>query len=475
MKNNIKYYLIGVFYVIISHLFSQEHNPNNGIDIHHISLKPKDTLCLKDCLLQANWEAHTRTFAMGTINEGALKDDYALATGAGIGVLTKSIYGFQVGVSGFFIYNLYSSKIELPDSLTSNSNRYEAGLFDIENPANKNDLDRLEELYIKYNLSKSAITFGKININTPFINPQDGRMRPTISEGIWLNINETDKIGLNGGWIWSISPRSTVKWYSIANSMGVNPSGINIDGTRSNYHDHITSSGIAIMNIYFKPSNKVKINFWNGLFDNVMNTSLIEINTNQKLNEKSKFYQGFMFLHQDAINYGGNSDPKKTYINKGAQSNAISLQFGVKSKRINTSLNYTHITGDGRYLMPREWGKDPFYTFMPRERNEGLGNVHAFVLKTLLYNFNEKLKTGLGYGYYLLPDVNNYRLNKYGLPSYHQINIDASYTFNKFLKGLEIKILIASKIKEGEVYNNLKYVYNKVNMINFNFILDFKI
>jgi hypothetical protein len=470
-----KHYFLGILFLMTTYAYSQELNQNNGVDSHHLTLKPKDSLCLKDCFLQAHWEARTRTFFMQTINEGALKDDYALASGAGIGVLTKPIYGFQVGISGFFIYNLASSKIELPDTLTLSSNRYEVGLFDIENPANKNDLDRLEELYLKYNLSKSALTIGKININTPFLNPQDGRMRPTIEEGIWLNINESKKIGINGGWIWKISPRSTVHWFSLANSMGINPSGVNLDGTKSDYKENINSNGMAIANIYYKPNDNLKMNIWNGMLDNVMNTALIEINTNQSLNKKNKLYQGIMYIRQDAINNGGNANQNKTYINKGAQSNVISAQFGIKNKKVNTSINYTHITGDGRYLMPREWGKDPFYTFMARERNEGFGNVHAFSIKSSFNFFNEKLKTGIGYGYFNLPDVKNYRLNKYGLPSYHQINLEGSYIFSDFLRGLEMKILVAYKTKEGETYNNLKYIYNKVNMINFNFIIDFKI
>jgi len=36
---------------------------------------------------------------------------------------------------------------------------------------------------------------------------------------------------------------------------------------------------------------------------------------------------------------------------------------------------------NGRYLMQREWGKDPFFTFMPRERNERFGNVDTVVTK----------------------------------------------------------------------------------------------
>ena len=462
--------ILFIFSVITLTVIAQEENN------HHIPMKPKDSLCLKDCFIKAHWEAHTRSFFMATVNEGALKDDYALSSGAGIGVLTLPFHGFQVGVSGFFMYNLFSSKINEVDSTTLQPNRYEVGLFDITNHNNKNDLDRLEELYIKYTYSKSSVTVGKININTPFLNPQDGRMRPTCEEGIWLSVLESKKIGFNGGWIWKISPRSTVEWFSMANSMGVYPSGVGVDGKKSNYFENVESAGMAIANVYFNPTEKIKINVWNGFLDNVMNTAMIEINTNQSLKEnKLKLYQGVQYLHQDAINHGGNENQSKTYMNENAQSNVISAQLGIKTKKVNTSVNYTHITGDGRYLMPKEWGREVFYTFLPRERNEGFGNLHAFMTKTTLTLFKNKFKTSLGYGYYNLPDVKNYRLNKYGIPSYHQLNYDASYSFDKFFKGLELKLLVAYKIRQGETYNNLKYAYNKVNMVNFNIILDFKI
>jgi hypothetical protein len=153
----------------------------------------------------------------------------------------------------------------------------------------------------------------------------------------------------------------------------------------------------------------------------------------------------------------------------------ISAQVGLRNSKVNVSANYTHITGDGRYLMPREWGKEPFYTFLPRERNEGLGNVHAMMVKSNFNLFQNKFKTGIGYGYYILPDVKEYRLNKYGMPSYHQVNVDASYSFNNFLRGMDIRALMVYKSNAGETYNNYRFVYNKVNMINFNVILDFKI
>jgi hypothetical protein len=450
-------------------MISQEHNN------HHISIQPKDSICLKECFLSANWEAHTRSFFMSTINEGNLKDDFALASGAGIGVLTKPFFGLQLGISGFFIYNLASSSIHKQDTFSHAPNRYEIGLFDIENPTNKNDLDRLEELYIKYTISKSSITLGKINLNTPFLNPQDGRMRPTLEEGFWISVNESKKIGFSGGWIWDVSPRSTVQWFKLEKSFGIYSTGLNTFGEKSLYHDNISSSGIAIANIYFRPNEKLKINLWNGLVDNVMNTAMLEINTTQSTSHSYSYFQGLMYIHQEAINHGGNSDQRKTYMSKNAQSNVISAQAGIKNNKSTLSLNYTHITGDGRYLMPREWGKEAFYTFMPRERNEGYGNVHAIALKASSNFLNNKVKTGIAYGYFKLPDISNYRLNKYSMPSYHQLNCEIAYQFSGFLKGMELRTLIAYKIKEGETYNNPKYIYNKVNMINFNFILDFKL
>ena len=459
---------------MVGYAYSQENKSlENKIDTIKLVTKTKDSTKLKDLFLKSQLEVHARSVFMNTINDGALKDDYALASGIGIGITTKSFHGLQVGISSFVTYNLLSSDLVQLDPTTLSSNRYETALFDLQNTKSKTNLIRLENLFLKYNLSKSSLTVGKMKLNTPFMNPQDGRMNTTLEEGVWLSINELKKIQISGGWLWNISPRSTTQWFTTANSVGIYPSGVNENGTKSNYQGNISSSGVAIGNINITPNKKIKINVSDMLFDNVLNTAMIEVNT--EFGKNLKYYQGIMYIHQDAINNGGNIDQSKTYISKGSQSNSISAQIGIKNKRFNTSINYTHITSDGRYLVPREWGKDPFYTFMPRERNDGFGNVHAVSVKTSFLFFKEKLKTGLAYGYFQLPDVTNYRLNKYGLPSYHQLNFDLSYSFTKFLKGLDVRFLAAYKLKQGETYNNLKYVYNKVNMINLNFILDFKI
>ena len=53
-------------------------------------------------------------------------------------------------------------------------------------------------------------------------------------------------------------------------------------------------------------------------------------------------------------------------------------------------------------LLPREWGRDPFYTFLPRERNEGLGDVHALMAQ---WNYGKEQATNRFFvaAGYLLP------------------------------------------------------------------------
>lgn len=173
------------------------------------------------------------------------------------------------------------------------------------------------------------------------------------------------------------------------------------------------------------------------------------------------------------MNNGGNQYQSKTYFLKRSNSLSFGARLGLKNNQWETSLNYNRITANGRYLVPREWGRDPFFTFLPRERNDGLGDADA-VMARINYNIPKSgIKTSLAAGYYHLPDVKNYKLNKYSIPSYTQINADLRYTFGNILKGLEAQLLIVGKVNNGETYNNSKLIINKVNMVQSNFVLNY--
>jgi hypothetical protein len=467
-KNYLLLIFCGLFFTMIGEKIKAQ-------EANYDTLKNKVTINnLSDFGKQSHWSFRSRSFFMSTLNNGALKDDYTLAQGAGIGLLTIPIKGFQMGFSGYYIFNVASSKIAEPDSITGNFNRYEIGQYDVTNLKNKN-LARFEDLFLKYNYKKSYFQFGRMEINTPFMNAQDGRMRPTYVEGALLHVMKNEKYSIDVSYIWRMSPRSTFHYYLLKDATGLYGQGNNIDGSKSNYRGNISTNGFYTGHIFMNPIKNFQIHIWNGYFEHVMNTVMIEMKNEIKRNENSSFYKSFLMIHQNAIGNGGNENASKTYINKGNQSNAVSLQLGFKNKKLNTNINYTHITGDGRYLMPREWGRDPFYTFLPRERNEGAGLVHAVSSNLSYLTWKEKLKLALGYGYYLMPSVSNSRLNKYGMPSYHQINLVGTYQFQNALKGMELRLLAVGKLKDGNDYLAPKYQYNKVNMINLNLILDIKI
>lgn len=433
----------------------------------------EDTTSLLHAFKKGQMHGHFRYYFMTTENKTGLSDYYANAIGGGIKYETAPFKRFQFGVSGFFIFNIGSSDLAKADPKTNQSNRYELGLFDMQDPTNKRDIDRLEELYLKYSWKQSHITFGKQLINTPFINLQDGRMRTTEVGGIYGEINDIRNTKITGGFLYEISPRSTVEWYKTAESIGLYGQGVNPDGTESDYRGNLASKGIGMLGVSYKFKKDLSAKVYNVFIENIFNSVLIQAEYSYPLKDKSKMTAGLQYIRQDALKDGGNENSSKTYFTKGGISQTFGARIGWQNKRWQTSLNYNRITADGRYLMPREWGRDPFFTFLPRERNEGFGDVVAIVLKAGYAIPKLHLKTQGGFGYFDLPEVTNFSLNKYGMPSYTQLNIDIRREFEGFLSGLEAQLLFVYKGKSGRSYGNDKYVINKVDMSSWSFVLNY--
>lgn len=416
---------------------------------------------------------HFRYFFMNTQNEGALTDYYANAVGGGLKFETAKFHNFQFGVSGFYIFNVGSSDFAHLDPKSNAVNRYEVGLFDINHVQNKYNLDRLEELYLRYNFKSSKIIFGKQLINTPFVNLQDGRMRPTEVSGLWSLIQLNTKLKLEGGYNFQISPRSTLEYMSISRSIGIYPTGLNIDGKPSNYKGNLASKGLLHLGLNAKVSKKLNIQLWDLVAENIFHSMYLEANYKQTLSPSHELNIGFQSVYQHALNNGGNDSFHKTYFPTSERGLTFGGRVGIKHKRYSISANYNRITSQGRYLMPREWGRDPFYTFMPRERNEGFGDVNAWVLKSSFQPLKSKFKYSLAAGYFDLPNVKNFRLNKYGMPSYYQINADVRYHFTGQLEGFDLQVLWVHKINAYSGFLEDKFIINKVNMNNLNVILNF--
>jgi hypothetical protein len=441
---------------------------------NELEREPKDTSSIQSFFRRGTLYGHARYFLMATDNLNG-DDSYANAFGMGIAYESAPLKGFQFGMSGYFIYNLGSSELDRRNANGALVNRYEVGLFDIENPSSKSDMDRLEDLYLKYTFKSLKAIYGKQHFKSPFINPQDGRMRPTLVQGLTSSWTPLSYFQINAGILEKISPRSTVRWYGIGESIGVYPVGVDDTGRKSSYRNNVNSRFLLYgnTNITFVPWVKLKL--WDSYVDNVMNSGLAELSFNHLLNKKeSRLLADFMFIRQDRVGQGGNAVDSLKYVQSAQGAMVYSGRLGYAfNNDTRIFLNATRIADKGKYLMPREWGRDPFYTFLPRERNEGYSNLKALTLSIENIKLNKQLKINTGFGYFELPDVFDFERNKYGMPSYSQLNVEFFYTFDNFLKGFEMRLLTVHKMRVGEIYENERFQFNKVNMTNYNLVVNY--
>ncbi|MEA5259523.1 OprD family outer membrane porin [Arcicella aquatica] len=446
--------------------YSQDINDRNGI--------VKDTNNLAEAFLKGTFYGQFRLLSIVTNNQNELSDYHATAVGLGFGYQSAYYKGFQINIGCFLTQDIVSSDFTVQDPTTKANNRYEVGMYDLADVNRKNLLFRLQMFYLKYRFKNSSVLVGNYTPQNLFINAQDGRMSPTMVQGVVLTLNPNKKIQIKLDLILGVSPRSTTHWYSVENSLGYYPSGVNLNGTKSQYFGNISSAGIGILDVNYMPIPRLKILMGNILAENIFNTAYIKAEYTHNLNNTQKFLIGAMFITQNSDGNGGNSDILKTYYPTHNKSNIINARIRYTTKMVESSINFGRITADGRYLMPREWGVEQFYTFLPRERIEGSGDVWAYSAKIAKNWFNKSLKTELGYGYYRLPDVKNTNLNKYGIPSFSQFTASINYQFRGFLKGTNAQFLYVQKNNQGEIYDNERYIINKVNMSQLNFILNYQ-
>lgn len=414
---------------------------------------------------------HFRNIFMVTNNRKGLSDYYANAIGGGLKFETAPFHKLQLGVSGSYIFNTCSSDLSLPDKQTGQYNRYEIGLFDLADPRNRNDMGRLDELYLRYKTQKAHITAGNQLIQTPFINPQDSRMRPTAVEGLYGTFQVHAKLSLEGGFLYRISPRSTVRWFSMDRSIGVYSQGVNIDGTPGDYAMNLETAGVGLLGGRYQLAKSVEVKFHNLYIQNVSNTILVEPEYKKSTGDLT-YTAALQYIHQQAVNRGGNINRSQTYFDPANVVNIIGVKAALEKKGWETSLNYTRITRSGRFTMPREWGTEPLFTLLARERNEGLGDVHAVMVRLKGGLPKKGLKAELAYGHYYLPDVANAVLNKYGMPSYRHLKALLQYEFTTVLQGLDIALLYVHKGQLGNQPYQPKSILNKIGMDHYTAIVN---
>jgi hypothetical protein len=432
-----------------------------------------NTDTLLNAFRQGKFSGQGRYYFMATDNTEPLTDYKAHAAGIQLHYQTSTWRGFSIGIGTVHTFNLSSPDFNIPDSITGMINRYETGLFDQTDPSNKKQMNLLQEAFIAYERKKMKITWGRQKMNTPFINPQDGRMRPTAVSGIWMESKNVKNWKWEGGWIYGVSPRGSFRFYNVASSIGLYPQGVQSNGTKAQYKDHLNSDGIFLLGIRKNVNANWQIQFWNQFTENISNTVMLETHWKKQTSNQTQWEWATQFIRQDGVGNGGNESANLTYFDRNGKSFSFGTKISMKKNRMETQLAYNRITKAGKVLLPREWGRDPYYTFISRERNEGLADVHAVTFRVNYHEKKNRFKPSLAIGYYQLPDVKKYEWNKYGMPSYIHANLDLRYAFTGLLSGLDLQCLIVAKKGTGETYQMPKYEFNKVNMILYNFVVNY--
>ena len=419
---------------------------------------------------KAKLSGQWRTYYMSTHNEGDLQNFYALATGGKIKYEQPVFKNFSLGSALYTSFNLGLQDLTVPDAITGRISRYEAGLFD------GTDLSRraifiLGELYAAYETKKHFVKVGRMLAKTPFLNGQDGRMIPTLEQGIWYSFKPSKKYIFEGAIFNEISPRSTGEFFNIGETLGTYPIGRNPDGKPSGYGDNNTqSSYLALLHTKLQTSQNLTVHIWDYHADNLFN--MLYINPELKLDDNGTNL-GLQWVMQNRVGDGGNAVDSLRYFTD-QQSHVLGARFQFKVKKATLSVAYTHILDKGRFLFPREWGREFLYSFQKRERSEGSANNHALVLY-----YNNAWQIGKGkingifsVGHHWKPPVTDAAANKYAQPDYTHINLDFFYHSEKF-KRLKPELLLTYKRASGDFPENPNFIFNKVNLFITNFIINY--
>lgn len=460
----LRFMIFVIFFALGSNVFAQ------GEEVAEDSVQVEKESLAK-ILKSGEVDFHIKSFFMATLNKGDLLNYATLASGAGIGYTTPEWRGFQARFNGFFTFQVFEQNVRIPDPITGAGNRYELLLYDMNDLTNTNRLDRLEELYLTYRKNRFKFTFGRQKIITPLLNEQDNRMRPNVFGGlsaVYSGMNTK----LTAMWINSVTIRGTVDWYSIEESFGVYPFGRNLYGEPSDYKGKISSKGIGMTGVQYYKSG-LTLQGWNYFVENVFNMSFLQSDYTLNVG-RTRILTGLQGFHQFPVNEGGNPDSQRTYMHPDERSSGIGAKVGVFSGRHNVSLNYLGINDKGRFLFPREWGREILFASLPRERYEGAGNMNAWVIKYDLITPFDGLFAQFGAGKVNHSGLDSYRTNKYAIPSYYHFSGMLDFRFKDYFEGVNLMLLVVNKAPQDREIMTDRLRINRVEMWNFNLVMDYR-
>lgn len=422
---------------------------------------------------EAKVDGQLRNYVMSTRNRGDAKDWTQWAIGGQLGYQSAPVYGVSLGVR-FYSAAGPAGNSDRPDAATGIPSRYESGLFDFTDRQNR-EVVVLGEAFVDFRHAGHHLWAGRHRLKTPMLNPQDGRMIPSLLQGGWYQNTSIEGLTLDLGYISHAYARSSAGWGRLDDVIGIYPQGRNLDGAPADYYRHLSSAGIFVGGLgYTQPLFSAQA--WDYAFQNIFNVVYSDAFLTPKFGGYS-LKLGGQYVGGQRLRNGGAADPTQRYFDQDRYD-----VFGGKAEVKTPSdlvlgANYDRVTSRGRFVFPRELGVEPLFVFLKRERTEGSGDVHAFSVTAgqtwspgaLL----KRISTVVGYGHYYRTDPRQAVLNKNAFPSLYQINWDTHLHFDGALDGLVGELLVVYKGPLSDTHDNPRFVVNKVDMLHLDFILNY--
>lgn len=461
--------------IVIAFLFlaqrgwSQLHdyeNYHHEDSLHHVE-------SIKGFFLQGKFHGHVRNSFMGTVNNGMLKDYFANATGGALSYETAILKGFELGIKGIFTYNVWSTDLNQKDTLAHQSAKWEKELFDVTRPEEKKDLDRLEELYIKYHFKNSFVTIGKIDINQgPLLLRRDGRMKPFVYKGLWSELGMLKHHTFNVGWIYGVSPRGMTEWFSLKEAIGMLNNGHQPNGQPAHYHETTHTKGMLVLG-YRGQLKNFKIQFWDHYLHQMFNTSWLQIDYEGKI-----LLAGIQYVNQFADAYQRKLAYTERIFQPGATSNTLSVQLGAKVGNSGVKISGAYLRGMGggeRFVYPKVLSRENFYVSQPRSWIDGFGRVDVMMLRLYYRPVKEQWNSfslDTRFERVHTTGEDDFANNKYGMPSYFQSTTLIKYAFKNKLEGLNLIFLSVFKFTENAIELDHLETFYRTDLFHFNLILN---
>jgi hypothetical protein len=463
-------FFILILLLSVGSVFAQEegehHNPvEKSTGAKHDGHEPEAIHNIKELFSKGHIGGDVRYFFMDTYHVNQDENYYANAIGGRLNYHTAEFKGFHIGLAGIFVFNMGSTEYNEKEPRLS---IYELELFDLLHPHNKNDLDRMEELFLQYRYKKSFVKYGKMDINTPLMNPRDTRMKPYVFRGFWGEFNEVTHLRVNAGWIDGASPRSTTHWYDLGASIDLYDQGITSNGVAVSEIEPHTSDGVAILGVNYFPSKRLNLNSWWYHMHSISSSLWFQGDYSLPLSKELDLLAGGIFLYQQPLP----NDHIHSYMDQDHTTQLYSVRLGLKNNQFEASANATWVSDNGRFVFPREFGRAKLYTLLPRSEKEGLGNSTTMALK---FKYKPEKTEGLtvesAVARVLTPGIETTELNKYQIPSYHHYVLDIGYKFHKVFDGLDLHMLYVYKDATSlissfpEDHQDLYFEYHNFNLI----------